>query len=125
MADEKPKRRRREPDEEQATNGTRERVRRRVRGRRLSGAELAQQARQELEEITGLGAESVTALERNEDDSWTVTVELLELSRIPETEDMLGSYEVDLDEDGELLGYRRVRRYPRSLATQEPQVHGG
>jgi Gas vesicle synthesis protein GvpO len=26
---------------------------------------------------------------------------------------MLGSYEVELDESGELLGYRRLRRYAR------------
>jgi hypothetical protein len=29
---------------------------------------------------------------------------------------MLGSYEVQVDEDGEILGYRRVRRYARSQA---------
>ena len=120
MADDKPKRRRRNADEEQASNGTRERATR----RRLSGAKLAQLAREELSEITGLEAESVSALERNEDDTWTVSVELLELSRIPETDDVLGTYEVDVDADGELLGYRRVRRYPRSQAIQE-QAQGG
>jgi Gas vesicle synthesis protein GvpO len=92
-----------------------EKRRRRSRGR-SSGAELAQRARDELTAITGLEAESVTGLEQEDDGTWTVTVELLELSRIPETDDMLGSYEAELDEDGELLGYRRVRRYARSQA---------
>jgi hypothetical protein len=82
----------------------------------LSGAQLAQRARHDLSEITGLDAESVTALERQDDGTWKVTVELLELQRIPETDDVLGSYEAQLDEGGELLGYRRVRRYARSQA---------
>lgn len=43
-----------------------------------------------------------------------MTVELLELSRIPETDDMLGSFEAELDESGELRRYRRVRRYART-----------
>jgi ADP-ribose pyrophosphatase YjhB (NUDIX family) len=88
-------------------------ARRHRRPARLSGPELAQRARRELAEITGLEAESVTALARA-DDIWSVTVELLELSRIPDTDDLLGSYAAQLDDSGELLRYRRVRRYPRS-----------
>lgn len=82
----------------------------------LSGAQLAQEAREQLTEITGLEVESVTGLRRSEDDngSWTVTVELLEVSRIPPTADVLGSYEVEVDQRGQLLAYRRVRRYSRS-----------
>jgi transcriptional regulator with XRE-family HTH domain len=92
---------------------------------RVTGAKLAQLARRELAEITGLDAESVTSLERGDDGSWKVTVELLELSRIPETDDILGLYEAELDEDGELLGYRRLRRYSRSRAGESQGVPGG
>ena len=116
MADEKPRRKRRQPDAEPASGGH-ERPRRRP----LSAAELAGLARRKLAEITGLEVESVTAVERNDDGSWVVRVELLELSRIPETDDLLGSYEVDMDESGELRGYRRVRRYARSQASPETQ----
>ena len=106
---------------EQSRRKRRERVeadpsqaaRRHRRPSRLSGGQLAQRARQELAEITGLEAESVTALARA-DDIWSVTVELLELPRMPDTDDLLGSYEAQLDYSGELLRYRRVRRYPRS-----------
>jgi Gas vesicle synthesis protein GvpO len=108
VADEKPKRRRREQDQGGSSDGKERRS-----TRRRSGAQLAQRARRALSEITGLDAESVTSLERVDDGTWKVTVELLELSRIPETDDMLGSYEVELDESGELLGYRRLRRYAR------------
>ena len=112
MAEEESRPKRREPDEGGSSDGKERRS-----TRRRSGAQLAQRARRELSEITGLDAESVTSLERVDDGTWKVTVELLELSRVPETDDMLGSYEVELDETGELLGYRRLRRYTR--------VHGG
>ena len=92
---------------------------------RMPGAELARRARDELADITGLNAEGVTGLEQQDDGTWIVRVELLELSRVPETDDMLGSYEAELDETGELLGYRRVRRYPRSQAGEEHALRGG
>ena len=120
MADEKPRRRRREEEQGGSSDGKERRS-----TRRRSGAQLAQRARRELSEITGLDAESVTSLERVDDGTWKVTVELLELSRVPETDDMLGSYEVELDETGELLGYRRLRRYTRSQAGEEQGVQGG
>ena len=100
--------------------------RKRRRRERSAGAEIAARAREELAEMTGLEAEGVTSLEQAEDGTWRVSVELLELSRVPETDDMLGSYEVELDEDGEMLGYRRVRRYSRSQVDQpQPQAAQG
>lgn len=79
-----------------------------------TGAELARLTRDQLAEITGLKAESVTSLEPAEDGSWYVTVDLLELERVPATDDVLGSYEARVDADGALLEYRRLRRYARS-----------
>jgi hypothetical protein len=83
-------------------------------GKKMSGGKLAQQARQELAEITGLEPEGVTSLERSDDGTWKITVEMLELERVPPTDDVLGSYEVSLDENGDLVGYERVERYTRS-----------
>nr|WP_246344957.1 gas vesicle protein [Conexibacter arvalis] len=80
---------------------------------------MARRARDQLAEVTGLQPESVSSLERAEDGSWFVTVELLELERVPSTDDVLGSYEARVDEDGELLGYRRLRRYARSHAYEQ------
>jgi hypothetical protein len=110
VTDERSRRKRRERVEAEPSHAARRRPGRSP----LSGPELAQRARRELAEITGLGAESVTALARADDDTWSVTVELLELPRLPETDDLLGSYAAQLDDTGELLRYRRVRRYPRS-----------
>jgi hypothetical protein len=87
--------------------------------RTLPIGQLAERTRRELVEITGLQPEGVTSVERDEDEKWTVTVELLEFSRIPGTDDVLGTYEASVDATGELLGYRRIRRYPRSRLIQE------
>jgi hypothetical protein len=89
------------------------------RPQRPSIVRVAERARRELVEITGLQSEAVTSLERYDDGKWRVIVELLELSRIPETDDVLGTYEASVTPNGELLGYRRVRRYARSSAMQE------
>ena len=117
------KSKRRKADDERSEDAPQ--GRRRSRQRRLSGAEVAQLTRRELSEITGREAQSVTSLERGEDGGWIVTVELVELSRMPETDDLLGLYEVELDDDGELLSYRRVRRYVRSQAGEGQNVPEG
>jgi hypothetical protein len=51
--------------------------------------------------------------------AWTVTVEVVELARIPNTTDVLGSYQVTLDREGEVTAARRIRRYYRSQAGED------
>ena len=48
-------------------------------------------------------------------DGWKVHVEVVEVRRIPDTTDVLALYEVQVDEDGDLMGYRRLRRYARGV----------
>jgi hypothetical protein len=86
----------------------------------LSAVELARAALTVVEELTGYGAEAATALEWDGDsDTWRVTVEMLELARVPNTTDVIGAYEVRLDPQGTLHGYRRVRRYTRGEARED------
>jgi gas vesicle protein GvpO len=63
----------------------------------------------------GRPVEAALGLERD-DDGWVVTVQVVELARIPNSTDVLGEYAVSLDRDGEVIGYRRTRRYHRSQA---------
>ena len=79
----------------------------------MDAAGLVQQARRQVTELSGMPAESVTGLSRT-DDHWTVTVEVLELARIPSTMDVLGTFEVTLSPEGELLGFRHLGRHRRS-----------
>jgi Gas vesicle synthesis protein GvpO len=82
---------------------------------RMPAADLAAAARESIEALTGYSAESVSALEWD-NDRWFVTVDVCELERVPNTSDVIGVYVVQLDEQGGLLGYRRSRRYIRSQA---------
>jgi len=85
---------------------------------RLSAAELSQAALTTVQELTGYAPEAVTGLEWD-GEFWRITVDALELSRIPNTTDVLGEYEVRLDEKGTLRGYRRTRRFQRGQAQEE------
>src|ERR671939_271022 len=58
---------------------------------RLSASELSQAALTTVEELTGYRPEAVTGLEWD-GEFWRVTVDALELERIPNTTDLLGSY---------------------------------
>jgi hypothetical protein len=56
-----------------------------------------------------LGAVSAEPIE----DGWVVGVEIVELPRIPSTSDIIALYEAEVDLAGNLLAYRRIRRYTR------------
>jgi hypothetical protein len=86
---------------------------------RLSARDAVKRVREEFPELLGRPVEGVLGVERDEDDGWTVTVQVVELSRIPNSTDVLGAYTVTLDKDGELVGYRRRRRYNRSQADED------
>jgi hypothetical protein len=86
----------------------------------LGGLEAARKAREHLAQLTGCACESVSGLARTEA-GWSVTVEVVELERIPHTTDVLASYVVDLDAHGDLTGYRRAGRYSRGQALDGPE----
>ncbi|KAB1924659.1 gas vesicle protein [Micromonospora noduli] len=78
----------------------------------VSAAEAARAGLRQLVELTGREPSVTTSLEATED-GWLVGVEVVEARRIPNSIDLLGLYEVELDVEGNLLGYRRLRRYQR------------
>ena len=80
--------------------------------KRPTAMEILRQARGQLAELTGMEAESVTSFEQT-DEGWSLEVEVLELERVPDTMSLMASYQVELDHEGLLTGYRRVRRYER------------
>lgn len=77
--------------------------------------QVLRHARTQLAELTGMAAESVSSFEQTED-GWALEVEVMELARVPDTMSLMASYQVDLDPEGQLTGYRRVRRYERGRA---------
>jgi hypothetical protein len=85
---------------------------------RLSAAELSRAALTTVAELTGYQPEAVTAFEWD-GEFWQITVDALELSRIPNTTDVLGSYIVQLDDHGTLHGYKRTGRFVRGQAGED------
>ena len=53
------------------------------------------------------------------DDGWQVTLEVVERSAVPDTQDILGRYEIDLDSNYDATGYRRLERYRRGDTERE------
>ena len=86
---------------------------------RLTARRAVREAREQLYELIGRPVEQVLGVERGDDGDWEVVVQVLELERIPNSTDVLGAYRVTLDDDGEIVGYRRLRRYVRSQADED------
>jgi len=84
---------------------------------RLSAAELGQAALTTVHELTGYEPEAITGLVWD-GEFWDISVDVMELSRIPNTTDVMGSYVVQLDEQGTLRGLKRMRRFVRGSADQ-------
>jgi Gas vesicle synthesis protein GvpO len=83
-----------------------------------SPREIVREAVAQVQELIGRPVEAITGMERNGRE-WTVTVEVVELARIPNTTDVLGKYEVTLDQHGEVMSARRTRRYHRAEAGED------
>lgn len=77
--------------------------------------EAARRASGSLTELIDQRVEGVSAVVRAES-GWRVHVDVLEVPRIPDTTSLLATYEVEIDKNGDLLQYRRVRRYRRGWA---------
>lgn len=84
-------------------------------GPRTSATRIAACAQDHISALTSKNVVGVTSVEPAEQ-GWLVEVEVLEEARIPSSSDMLALYEAELDDHGDLLAYRRTRRYARGRA---------
>lgn len=70
--------------------------------------EVIKKAKEGLGELTPLKLNTVIGATKDEDGGgWKVMVELLEKASIPDAMDLLGTYEVLLDERGEIVEFER------------------
>ena len=86
---------------------------------RVTGPEAIERVRGDLPQLLGHPVDAVLGLEQGDGKGWNVTVQVVELARIPHSTDVLGTYEVNLDTHGEIQGYKRRRRYYRNQADED------
>ncbi|MFI1396647.1 gas vesicle protein GvpO [Streptomyces sp. NPDC020681] len=83
----------------------------------LSGRRAAVKAAEHVRDLSGKEPEAVTSLEST-DQGWRVGIEVLEAQRIPDSTDILAIYLVEVDDEGQLVSYRRERRHYRGRAEE-------
>jgi hypothetical protein len=106
-------------DGEQDEPASRSRTEEPARGASSSDvAATVKRARQHITDLLGKEPESISGVQ-HVDGSWSVKVEIVEVHRIPDTTDILCSYEVVLDDDGDLVRLERQRRYRRSQVEED------
>ncbi|MFI5806846.1 gas vesicle protein [Streptomyces sp. NPDC051561] len=113
-----PKKTQAKADEEQSEERHEQAEEPKSKPRKPGPMQILRAAREQISELTGMPAESVSSFEQSEG-GWVLRVEVLELERVPDTMSLLASYEVQLDPEGELTGYRRVGRYERGRADKK------
>jgi len=86
--------------------------------RNFTAPQAAREAASQLSELTNQKLDGVSAVNKR-DSGWQVVVNLIELARIPHSTDVLGSYEVLLDAEGNMQSYHRGSRYLRGQTGEE------
>lgn len=77
--------------------------------------EIRDRVRSDASRLIGHPFDALVAVQRRDESSgdWRVVVEVVERKAVPDTQDILGRYEVELDDSGEFVAYRRVNRLHR------------
>lgn len=104
---------------EQRTRKSQSGTRRNNSRGQLSASEAIERVRRDLPPLLGHPVEAVLGVEAADSKGWNVTVQVVEMGRIPPTTDVLGAYDVTLDQNGELQAYKRKRRYYRNQADED------
>lgn len=77
---------------------------------------IAENAVQAFTALLGRPAYGVTGVRKTDDGGWSVLVDIVELERIPQSTNLMATYRVDVDQDGELVSYERLRRFTLGAA---------
>jgi len=94
---------------------------------KLSVDKVVDQALSAVRRYVSKEPETVIGIEEA-DGEWRVTVEVVERRAVPDSQDLLGRYEVRLNVEGELLGWRQRmvrKRSDRMMPAEEEWVVTG
>ena len=85
-----------------------------------SGMALRDAAKHAVRGFTGLLGQDVHGVTgaRKTDHGWSVLVDVIELERIPQSTSLVATYRVDIDAQGELVSYERLRRFTLGATDQ-------
>lgn len=78
--------------------------------------EIQKQIHEHTPELINRPLDGITEVEQT-DDGWKAIGEFVERRAIPDTQDILGRYEILLDSSGQIHGYRCLKRYRRGDTT--------
>jgi hypothetical protein len=78
--------------------------------KRLPGLQVFERSKEQLEVITGRSSDSVSAFSPS-DEGWDLTIEMIEVEKIPPTTNVMASYHVEVDDEGNILEYQLASRY--------------
>jgi hypothetical protein len=84
----------------------------------MNASEIIKKARQEFVRLGKTPANGITGLSKTEE-GWAIQLEALERKAIPDTMDVLGLYELRLDNEGNLLGLDRKKLRKRGETQEE------
>ena len=74
----------------------------------MEAKEVITKAREYIATMGKKSDEGVTSLSKRED-GWTVCIEVVERKGIPDTMDILGMYEISVNNEGDLLSVERKK----------------
>ena len=84
----------------------------------MNANQVVEKARKEFIGLGKKPADGVTGLSKTKE-GWTILLEALERKAIPETMDVLGLYELRLDDEGNLLSLDRKKLRKRGETQEE------
>ncbi len=79
----------------------------------LTAREAVALVREYVTEMTEGEPIRMTSATPTDEGGWIIEIETVEDRRIPSSADILALYEMELDSSGEMLAYKRTRRYLR------------
>ncbi|WP_181692576.1 gas vesicle protein [Natronomonas sp. LN261] len=84
----------------------------------ISLGDAQRRAREVAAELLEYEFEGVIKVETT-DGGWRTVIEVIERSAVPDTQDIIGRYEIGLDATGSVTGYELLERYRRGDMKEE------
>jgi hypothetical protein len=84
----------------------------------MNANQVAEKARKEFIGLGKKPTDGITGLSKTKE-GWAILLEALERKAIPDTMDVLGLYELRMDDDGHLLGLDRKKLRKRGETKEE------